>query len=96
MFRYICRLLSRNRIFFATLFFVFVIFVGPLNSYQQIQNNTNVSEQVFKQAPDEISDSVLDIESMNRTSEDFFQNPRLVPPSTTEAQAVNDSSSPPS
>ena len=84
----------RNCIYFANVILIVLIFIGPINSYQQVQNNTNLSDQVFRQVPDGVSNSVLDVENMNRTSEDFFQNPRLVPPGgVSEAQAINDSSS---
>lgn len=84
----------RNCIYFANMILIVLIFIGPVSSYQQVQNNTNLSGQVIRQVPDGVSNSVLDVENMNRTSEDFFQNPRLVPPGgVSEAQAINDSSS---
>jgi hypothetical protein len=82
----------RNCTYFANVILIVLIFIGPISSYQQVQNNTNLSED-FRQVPDGVSNSVLDVENMNRTSEDFFQNPRLVPPGgISEAQAINDSS----
>jgi hypothetical protein len=84
----------RNCTYFANVILIVLIFIGPISSYQQVQNNTNLSEEDFRQVPDGVSNSVLDVENMNRTSEDFFQNPRLVPPGgISEAQAINDSSS---
>lgn len=81
-------------IYFANVILIVLIFVAPVSSYQQVQNSTNLSEQVFGQVPNEVSNSVLDVENMSRTNEDFFQNPRLVPPGgASEAQAANDSSS---
>lgn len=83
-------------IYFANVILIVLIFIGPVSSYQQVQNNTNLSEPIFRQVPDGVSNSVLDVDHMNKTSEDFFQNPRLVPPGgASEAQAVNDSSSSP-
>ena len=84
----------QNCIYFANMILIALIFIGPVSSFQQVQNNTNFSEQIFRQVPDGVSNSVLDVENMNRTTEDFFQNPRLVPPGgVSEAQAINDSSS---
>ena len=92
MFRIFKRVSTRDFVSITSVFVISIIFIGFLSTFQQGQGSINLTAQISKQVPGDVSNNVLGIENMNRSSEDFFQNPRLVPPGgPSEAEAVNDS-----